>query len=82
MGHKNKGDHQKFKKFLILVSHFIYFLIFNNYIKYSFDLQITDANPSKEIFYLRLLSTKSGAFWKNCPTHATIKETVINRDLQ
>ena len=45
-------------------------------------MQIADANPGGPIFYLRLLSTKSGTFRKNCPIHATIKETVINRDLQ
>ena len=75
MSHKNKGDHKKFKKFLIFTSHFIYFFIFNIK-KYSFDLQIADANPDGVIFYLRLLSTKSSTFWKNCRTHTTIKETV------
>ena len=81
MGHKNKGDQQKFKK--VPDSHLTLYLFSHiQYSKYSFDLQIADANPGGAIFYLRLLSTKSGTFRKNCPIHATIKETVINRDLQ
>ena len=81
MGHKNKGDHQRFKK--VPDFHLTFYLFSHiQYKKYSFDLQIADANPGGTIFYLRLLSTKSGTFRKNCPIHATIKETVINRDLQ